>query len=446
MKQILPVILLALSGAASLFAQNTPPRIVCGNTVFSHVIREKYPELQAAFDQTFEEARQRPAVAGERSPLNIKVVVHVVWNAAAENLADSIIENQIEILNQDFNRQNADTANLRPLFQPVAGNADIHFELQQIVRVQTSQLFSLDILGNSLLSELKHDNEGGSDAWDTEKYLNIWVCKIQPTTIFGIPIGQILGFAFPPNDLANWPPDSGAPSADEDGVVIDYRMMGRNNPNPLPNPAGGGNLLVRGRTPVHEVGHYLGLRHIWGDGGLLGPNNCAESDGVDDTPYANSQSEFNCDKTRNTCEQVEVFYNDDVPDLVENFMDYSSEDCMNMFTKGQVELMRNVLAGPRSGLLESSGLPGVNGEETAWRLLPNPTNSVCWVEFQSEKAQEMAFRVIGADGRMILQRAAQTWLPGTHRVSFDLSQQPAGLYFVEITTPQGRAAKKLIRE
>jgi hypothetical protein len=444
MKQILPTFLLVLSGVLSLFAQNTPPRILCGNEVFSHIVREKYPELQAAFDQTFEQAGRSNAAA-DRSPMNIKVVVHVVWNAAAENLADSIIENQIQILNEDFNRQNADTANLRPLFQPVAGNADIHFELVQIVRVQTSQLFSIDILGNSLLSELKFDSEGGSDAWDTEKYLNIWVCKIQPTTIFGLPVGQILGFAFPPNGLDNWPANSGAPSADEDGVVIDYRMMGRNNPHPLPNPAGGGNLLVRGRTPVHEVGHYLGLRHIWGDGGLLGPNNCAESDGVDDTPYANSQSEFNCDKTRNTCEQVEIFYNDDVPDLVENFMDYSSEDCMNMFTKGQVELMRNVLAGPRNGLLQSSSAPSPDETALHWRLSPNPTGGIFSVDFQTGQAERVAFRVLGADGRVVLQEVVREYPAGAHRRTFDLTQLAAGLYGVEITTTQGRSVKKILK-
>lgn len=283
MKQILTLLTFAAS-LGMLSAQNTPLPIICGNEVFSHIVKEKYPELDAAFHSTFEEAKRNSHAAAQRSALTVQVVVHVVWNAPEENIADSIVLNQIQILNEDYNRMNADTGNLRPEFQYIAGNADIHFELAQIVRVQTDATFDIDVLGGDLLSTLKSDATGGSNAWDTEHYLNIWVCKIQPTTIFGIPVGQILGFAFPPNGLSNWPDGSSAPTADEDGVVIDFRVFGSNNPNEVENPNGSGTLDIRGRTPIHEVGHYLGLRHIWGDGGLFGPNDCAQSDGIDDTP------------------------------------------------------------------------------------------------------------------------------------------------------------------
>ncbi|MBC7776253.1 MAG: T9SS type A sorting domain-containing protein [Phycisphaerae bacterium] len=442
MKHIL-TLLLALSSCNVLFAQNSQPRILCGNEVFSTMVREKYPALQAAFDQTFEQARQKGAVT-ERSPLTIKVVVHVVWNTPAENLADSVVENQIQVLNEDFNHLNADAANLRPLFQPVAGAADIHFQLAEIVRVQTSQLFALDLFGTSILPELKHDSQGGSDAWDTEKYLNLWVCKIQPTTIFGIPVGQILGFAFPPNGLGNWPADSGAPNPDEDGVVIDYRMIGRNNPNPIDNPATGGTLLVAGRTPTHEIGHYLGLRHIWGDGGLLGPNDCAQSDGVDDTPYASAQSDFDCNLTKNSCEQVEIFYNDDVPDLVENFMDYSSEACMNMFSKGQVELMINVLTGPRSGLLENTSANAASTQNLNWSVLPNPSEGVFFLDIQSEKSQDVAVNIFNLEGKMILEQTERSLTSGRQRLSFDGSNWAAGMYFVALKTASGSSVRKVV--
>jgi len=437
-------LLLALPGFSTLFAQNTQPRILCGNEVFSKIVREKYPALQAAFDQTFEQANQK-GTAADRSPLTINVVVHVVWNDPAENLADSVIENQIQVLNEDFNQLNTDHANLRPLFQPVAGNADIHFQLAEIVRVQTDELFALDLLGGSILPELKHDNQGGSDAWDTGKYLNLWVCKIQPTTIFGIPIGQILGFAFPPNDLGNWPANSGAPNPDEDGVVIDYRMVGRNNPNTIENPSTGDPLLVNGRTPTHEIGHYLGLRHIWGDGGLLGPNDCNQSDGIDDSPHANAQSEFDCILTKNTCEQVEIFYNDDVPDLVENFMDYSSETCMNMFTKGQVELMRNVLTGPRSGLLENTNTIAPTAQHLSWKISPNPSNGLFFLDVELESSQDLVLRIFNVAGKTMLQQAQKSLSQGKQRLSFDGSNWPAGMYFLELKTPDGSSVKKLVK-
>jgi len=443
MKQFLTT-LLAIALATPFFAQHQTPRILCGNEIFSHIVSEKYPALQTAFEQTFEQAKAMGG-ATERSPLTIKVVVHVVWKDPAENLADSIIANQIQVLNEDFNRLNADTANLRTVFHPAAGNANIQFSLEEIVRVQTSKSFAIDILANNLLTELKYNNQGGSTAWDTERYLNLWVCKIQPTTIFGFPVGQILGFAFPPNGLGNWPANSGAPNPNEDGVVIDYRLIGRNNPNPLPNPGGSGNLMVAGRTPVHEIGHYLGLRHIWGDGGLIGPNNCAQSDGVDDTPFANAQSNFDCNKNRNTCTVVEPFYGADVPDLVENYMDYSNETCMNMFTKGQVEIMRNVLMGPRVGLLANSSVATRPAQSVHWTLSPNPSQGQLWVDIELDARQDVALWITNVEGKIVAQIAAGSLDAGTHRRSIDGNTWPAGVYFVEIKTPQASSVRKWVK-
>ena len=435
MKPVTYLFFLLLCGFASS-AQT--PVILCGNDLFNGIVRAHHPELAAGIDATFEAARQ--AKARPRGPLTINVVVHVVWKDAAENLSDDVIYDQIAVLNADYNRLNADTGNLRPLFQPVAGNADIHFNLAAIERVQTNQLFEVDVLGNTLLTELKHSAQGGSDAWDTDHYLNIWVCKIQPLAIGPLVLGQVLGFAFPPNDLPNWPADSGAPGADEDGVVIDFRAFGSNNPNTLEFP-GVGALTIKGRTPTHEVGHYLGLRHIWGDGGLLGPNDCAQSDGIDDTPFANAQSNFDCDITKNTCPQVEVFYAADMPDLIENYMDYSSEDCMNMFTKGQVELMRNVLVGPRSGLLESVATHQPSQEASAFRLSPNPANGRVRVELSTPALTGSSLSLYGAEGRLLRK---MTLPEGASIEWIDLNGLPSGLYMVQVQNGRQGAAERLV--
>lgn len=441
-------ILLLLIGlcAQPLFGQFSPSGILCGNDVFSTLVQHQYPELQTAFEQTFQNAQNAPR-ASDRSPLRIQVVVHVVWKNAAENLADSIIENQIQVLNEDFNRLNPDTANLRAFFEPVAGNANIQFELADIVRVQTTEEFALDILGGSnLLPELKSSALGGSNAWDTERYLNLWVCKIQPTTIFGIPVGQILGFAFPPNNLGNWPTDSGAPTPEQDGVVLDFRMIGRNNPNTIPNPTGsGGNITVAGRTPTHEIGHYLGLRHIWGDGGLLGPNDCNQSDGIADTPQASAQSEFDCNTNKNTCPTIEPFFGQDVPDLVENYMDYSQETCMNMFTKGQVELMRNVLMGPRIGLLESSHLNTIASSELDWEITPNPSNGPIFLRFDVKKRENIHIQIWNSAGMLLQIVDVLDCAPGSHQRELNALNWPAGLYFVTLQTSTGKETKKVIR-
>jgi hypothetical protein len=268
------------------------------------------------------------------------------------------------------------------------------------------------------------------------------VCKIQPTTIFGLQIGQILGFAFPPAGLAHWPADSNAPTQGEDGVAIDFRAFGSNNPNTIELPGSTDNLIVRGRTPVHEVGHYLGLRHIWGDGGLFGPNDCAQSDGVDDTPFASAQSEFDCDKTKNSCEQVELFFNEDPLDLVENYMDYSSEECMNMFTKGQVEIMRGVLMGPRSGLLNSVGTQQPVSV-LASSMSPNPAQDRTVLRFALPEAGEVNIQVFGADGRLVLNLPAQFLSSGSQQIALDTRLLPAGMYLVHLQANGVREITKL---
>lgn len=421
-----------------LSAQTPSTPFVCGNEIFQEMVREKYPLLQEGFQQTFENALHTPAPRNQ-VPFTVNVVVHVIWKEEAENLHDSIIHNQLEILNNDFNRLNADTANLREIFKASAGSADIRFELIEIVRVQTSTEFDVDILSGNLLPEVKHSADGGSDGWDPQHYLNIWICKIQPIEIFGFEVGQILGFAFPPMDLPNWPPDMSAPTPEEDGVVIDFRVFGSNNPNPIETPEGG-LLTVKGRTPVHEIGHYLGLRHIWGDGGTIGPNDCAQSDGIDDTPFADTQSAFDCDISKNTCEVHEAHYNADMPDLIENYMDYAREDCMNMFTHGQVNLMRNVLMGPRVGLLSPPS--SVNDlEHPALTIYPNPTSGS--VTLRIEGIDDPTGEVCIRDLRGIPVMYQHLVLSARNATFIETAKLNPGIYLVEFSTSNAILTKKL---
>ncbi len=415
-------------------AQVIQKPIICGNEILSNMMREHYPEWKRAIDQTFEEAKLKPAVRSEE-PLTIKVVIHVVWNQPEENLHDSIIYDQVDALNEDYNRLNADTVNLREIFQNEAGNANIHFDVAAIVRVHTSELFSVDLLGGSLLPEVKHVADGGSDAWDPEAYLNIWICKIQPLEIFGVEIGQILGFAFPPTGLEHWPEGVAAPTPQEDGVALDYRIIGRNNPNFITRPDGTGEqLVVRGRSATHEVGHYLGLRHIWGDGGTLGPNDCLQSDGIEDTPFADSQSAFDCDKTKNSCSQVELHYQENVPDMVENYMDYASEDCMNMFTNGQASLMRNVLTGPRSGLLEkvSATKPVLASFEL--NISPNPVNNVFRISLENVPAQDVKITLYNVHGKVTSVSIKKADVATLTEIPINVNGFAPGLYFLEMKT------------
>ena len=428
--------------AITLNGQKQLQPVFCGNQIFSDILRTHYPALEEDIRSTFADVQSMPSPRSDDS-LTIRVVVHIVWNETAENLHDSIILNQIQVLNEDYNRLNADTSNLRSIFLDEAASANIHFELAEIIRVETDQLFEVDLLGTNLLAEAKYNAQGGSDAVDPQRFLNIWIVHIQPIEIFGIPVGQILGFAFPPAGLANWPKGVSAPTPGEDGVVLDYRIVGRNNPNTIEIPGTGGLLTVKGRSATHEVGHYLGLRHIWGDGGLLGPNDCLQSDGIEDTPFADAQSAFDCDKTKNSCPQVETHYNENMPDLIENYMDYAAEDCMNMFTNGQANHMRNVLLGPRLGLLEDVSAVSDQNAQLNFSIYPNPSRGDVTIEWNAGDFSQADVTILDYTGRIV-----KTLRPSDnmnrHQINISTNLLLPGMYQVIVHAGDYVLTEKLI--
>lgn len=353
----------------------------CGSFEYNMIRKAVVPGYAEAVEKTFQKAKaysQSAPFKAQDEILRVPIVVHVIYNTPEENLSDAVIQRQIEILNRDYRRQNSDAADTRAVFQPVAADAGIEFflatadpdgnpttgitrtptdvenfsgidiqalmqalqecgvtdpnDMNQLLQalpclMQSGFDFASLLNMQSGLDQMKDDATGGKDPWPTDRYLNIWVCDLG---------GAILGFAYPPAEAPNWPAGS-AGTAQTDGVVIHYQVLSDNNPTTPPQFNG---VVDRGRTCVHEVGHYLGLRHIWGDA------DCSEDDGLADTPDADAASQQTCDYNKNTCNE-----SPEVPDMIENYMDYSDEDCMNMFTADQVAIMRAMLLGPRSTLL-----------------------------------------------------------------------------------------------
>jgi hypothetical protein len=354
----------------------------------------------------------------------IPVVVHIVYNTDNQNLSDEVILDQLAVLNEDFGRLNADTVNLRNVLHPIAGNPKIEFKLATIdpsgnptngiVRRQTSTATfgSIQALLGSFtdLEKVKSTANGGSDPWDQTRYLNIWVCNMS-ISVFGQETTALLGYATPPDDLPNWP--AGSNPGLSDGVVIQYQCFGRNNPNPLDMQ--GEIIEVLGRTVTHEVGHYLGLRHIWGDG------DCTQQDGIDDTPNANAQSDFDCNPSKNTCVD-DIGSLGDLPDMIENYMDYSSESCQNSFTKGQVELIHGVLENQRYDLVHNNPAVIKNTHVSDFQLFPNPTTSLIHVKFSKNGVN------------LIVRDLKGTELLKTDSIenmqTIDLSSFDSGIYFI----------------
>ena len=415
-------VLLCTFIATKTFSQNLQK---CGNMSAMQQMELFHPGyLQSTSDlfNRFYNSNNNRAISD--TFLYVRVVVHVVYNTPEENLPDSVILNQMKIFNDDFSRMNADTVNMRPILAPIAGiDSRIRFVLANtdpqgnpttgITRTSTTRTTFFSLAGGGLAEDVKSSANGGIDPWDQSRYLNIWVCDMS------IPFlgPAVLGYATPPSGLPNW--DAGAVTGINDGVVIQYQLFGSNNPNPL--NVGGTAYAVKGRTPVHEVGHYLGLRHIWGD-----ETNCVGEDGIADTPKANDASAQDCDASKNTC--VDNIAGIDMPDMIENYMDYSAEDCQNSFTMDQVYFMRWVIRGFRPDVATVSFVSiDEIGAFDAVSLAPNPAAETVIINSNS-KSQIASLRLFNLSGQLIMSEQINS-----ARTMIDVSALAEGIYFIELT-------------
>lgn len=347
----------------------------CATFEYESYLNSKFPGYFKALEQT------RQLSLSESSKLNkadndtvyqIPVVFHIVWNTKSQNIHDSLIYSQLKALNESFRHIHSDTGRVRSVFKPLAGDTRIEFVLATkdpngkltngIDRFKTDQT---DFGGNNGFAEnVKSTFDYGVDAWNTAKYLNIWVCKF---TYNGTPI--ISAYAFPPTNAQFWA-SSNFTASHLQGVVVNYQFIGIKNPNDFESSS------MRERTLVHEVGHYLGLRHIWADKN----NTCiGEDDGLKDTPNSRAANR-NCNPALNTCNQGAG----DQPDMIENYMDYTPYPCTVMFTQQQATLMRYNLLNLRLGLSQiKTDLPPPP-VYTKISVAPNPVQGNLRIIFEQQ--------------------------------------------------------------
>lgn len=268
----------------------------------------------------------------QQNVYQLPVVVHVIHMGEAvgrgTNIPESQILNQLETLNTDFRALNeAQIQALPPEFQELAADTEIEFVLARqtpeglptsgITRTQAPEGKTSYSLSDDIdLKRLIH--------WPPENYINLYSVDLA---------GDFIGYAqFPESDRLQGL-DLGKVSEETDGVVIDYQYFGT-----------GGNAAPAslGRTLTHEMGHYLGLRHTWGDGG------CSEDDYVEDTPFSSESyvGQSNCNSSPSSCGS---------PDMFQNYMYYTNDECMSLFTIGQSDRMAVVLEySPRREKLNDS--------------------------------------------------------------------------------------------
>jgi hypothetical protein len=337
-----------------------------------------------------------------RAPITLPVVVHVLWREATENISNEQIQSQIAVLNEDFRQLNADFSNTPAAFRSVAADVEIEFCLATvdpdgnptsgITRTRTD----IDNIGET--EDWYSTAWGGKDAWDVDRYINIWVCDIGDD--------GTLGFATIPGTAD--PPES-------DGLVIGHQYFG------TLGTAANTEFNNLGRTATHEMGHYFNLEHLWGPdrGG------CEEDDFVSDTPDQFEDS-FACpsfplfDDCTSGGNGVQFM----------NFMDYSDDACMNMFTQGQKMRMLAALNGARSGLIGiqacTVATTTVQAQVfTQMHVFPNPALDILEMDYGVlANLNELHFQIVDVQGKLW-----SAW-QGDQIKTLSLQEWTSGIYFL----------------
>jgi hypothetical protein len=368
------------------------------------VLAQRYKQINTASERRLKIIRKEQGNdIADQTVITIPVVIHILYNNAAENITDAQVQSQLNVLNKDFGKLNDDIGNLPGVFAPYAADCKIKFQLATtdpagyatngIVRVKTTQT------GWKQDDKMKYSNNGGDDAWDARYYLNIWVCNLSRS---------LLGYGTFP----------GA-AKEKDGVVIRTDVFGTIGNN--------SSAYNKGRTTTHEVGHWLNLKHLWGD------TDCGD-DNVDDTPRQ---------KTYNTgCSSFPKITpggcnNNPAGDMFMNFMDFSDDACIIMFTNGQKSRMRDLFStsGARADILQSTALSKPWNEYATKDSVSLITGSI--VAYPNPAITDISFRnnkgaLVAPEVYAVYDIKGKLLMTGYNRSTITINRLTTGIYFIKM--------------
>jgi type IX secretion system substrate protein/pregnancy-associated plasma protein-A len=404
-----------LSSVNFLFAQ---PK--CGSFEYQKQLIQALPSLEvprkAIENFVFDRESLRsfsPSRLEEENVITIPVVVHLLYHYPGENISDDVVHSQIFALNRDYRKLNSDTIKIPGAFKPLAADCEIEFKL---ATVDASGRATTGIVRKytpvtkwTADDKIKSSSEAGDDPWDAASYLNIWVGTMD----------RVLGYSSTPGDPAS-----------KDGVVISNTVFGITNSG----------IYDQGRTAVHEVGHWLGLRHLWGD------TNCGD-DGVADTPPQQTFTNGCPSTVRISCN------NGPNGDMYMDYMDFTNDDCLVMFTHGQKQKMRTLfeIGGPRHSILLSKGLdvPAIAelplpDNPPQWlqiKIFPNPATTQLTINMEyDERWVGKQLQVIDMTGKVQIVKTI------TSKVQkLDVSQLAPGVYFLKSEKTGEKMMQKFIK-
>ncbi len=380
---------------------------------------KKYPVTNSLSNSRVTEATKPTRDTISNEVITIPVVIHVLYNNAAQNISDAQILSQFQSLNNDYRKLNADAANTPRAFAPLAADARIVFCL---AKIDASGKATTGIIHKYTSEQswtaddgMKFSAQDGDNAWDSKRYLNIWVCNL---------FGRSLGYSSLPGS-----------QADKDGVVIQFDAFGTTGTVTYP--------FNKGRTATHEIGHWLGLKHLWGDA------NCGD-DGIADTP---PQQNFNngCPSFPHTT-SCSINGNGD---MFMNFMDFTDDACMNMFSKGQAMKMRSIFAtgGARNTFLNSAVCDSNSVQHSAMpvepavtkmmiSLFPNP--AIKFINLESKNPSDLigkTVKVCNIYGGVVISQ-----LLLAQKTTITIQHLPVGVYFIKIGEGKENKTIRFVKE